>query len=428
MICKTELTLFWAGLAVLAAARARAAMPEADLRAGRPVSFEQALGMAALSPRVQAAGRSLEVKRRYNERIATTTLNPSLGVQPGYRLLERGDREPEALLDIVQPWNLAGHGQARRASASLEADVLAAEARHVALVQRLGAARAWVELWAAEQVLAAALREDSVAEELEARVAKAQSLGAVTRADLADAKAFHAEIRALAIAARGEVVERGLHLARQMGVLDDGPLVTAGELPDPPLPPTERQPAVLDHLQGVPAVVVAELAARAQRSREVEEQAARGTVLALGIAGQRDAPGGLVVSAIARLSFPLFDRGERERGVLAAEAERLRGEREQAVVDARQDLLLAIREVGLSAELLAELRDDLVPAAREGAETRRRLFLAGGTTMVEVLQSDRVAIGAVARWHRATAAHAWAKVRLWLLLSTMALARTEVKP
>ncbi len=392
------------------------------------VGFDRAVGLAATAPRVRAAVRSLEVKRRYDEKISSVTLNPSVGVQPGYRLLRRGDREPELLVEVVQPWNLAGHGRSRREAANLEAELLAAETRQVALVQRMGAAYAWIALWGAEHVLAEALREDGVAGELAARVAKAQALGAVTRADLADARAFHAEIRALAIAARGEVVQRGLLLAQQMGEHPVAPLATDGALPEPPLPPIPEQRALLDRVDGLPAVLVAELAARAERAREVEERAARGTVLSLGIAGQRDAPGGLVLSGVARLGFPLFDQGERERGVLAAEAERLQGEREQAFIQARHDLASAIQEVEHSAALHVQLRDDLVPAAREGAETRRRLFQAGGTTMVEVLQSDRVAIGAVSRLHRAAAAHAWAKVRLWMLLASVAIPPEETKP
>lgn len=399
----------------------------ASTRAAR-VSFDRALGLAATAPRVRAAARSLDVKRRYDDRISTLTLNPTIGVQPGYRLLRQGDREPELLIDVVQPWNLAGHGRSRRETANLEAELLVAEARQIALAQRMGAAYAWIELWGAEQVLAEAIREDGVAGELEERVAKAQSLGAVTRADLADARAFHAEIRALTIAARGEVAQRGLFLAQQMGENPVAPFATDGSLPEPPLPSTPDQRALLDRVDTLPAVLVAEMAARAQRGREVEERSARGTVLSLGIAGQRDAPGGLVLSGVARLSFPLFDQGERERGVLAAEAERLQGEREQAFIQSRHDLASSIQEVEHTAALHAQLRDDLVPAAREGAETRRRLFQGGGTTMVEVLQSDRVAISALSRLHRAAAAHAWAKVRLWMLLSTLAIPREETKP
>jgi cobalt-zinc-cadmium efflux system outer membrane protein len=420
---------FSAGLTALAAPH-RSAHGQNHAEVGRAhyISFDEALDLAAVAPRVQAAKRSLDTKRRYNASIPTLTLNPTVGVQPGYRILQRADREPEVLVDVVQPWNIAGHGRSRKESANLEAEVLAAEARQIALVQRMGAAYAWIELWGAEQVLAEAIREDAVAGELEGRVAKAQSLGAVIRADLADARAFHAEIRALSISAHSEIFERGIFLAKQMGATSVVPFATNGALPDPPLPSTPQQHALLDRVDTIPAVVISEMAARAQRGREVEEKAARGAVLSLGIAGQRDAPGGLVLSGVARLSFPLFDQGQRERGVLAAEAERLRGEREQASIQARYDLALAIQEVEHMAALHAQLRDDLVPAAREGAETRRKLFQGGSTTMVEVLQSDRVAISAVSRLHRAAAAHSWAKVRLWMLISTMALSHPETKP
>jgi len=172
----------------------------------------------------------------------------------------------------------------------------------------------------------------------------------------------------------------------------------------------------------LPLVVARELQARAARAREIEERAARGTVAQFGAVVQRDAPGGLVVSGLARVAFPVFDRGERDRAGMRAEAARLEGERNDALLAARADLTASFHEVAHTAATLAIVRDDLAPASREAAETRRRIFEHGGATLLEVLQSDRAAVAAASRLWRMEAEHAWSRTKLWLLVAEIALA------
>ena len=128
---------------------------------------------------------------------------------------------------------------------------------------------------------------------------------------------------------------------------------------------------------------------------------------------------------LIRLTFPIFDHGERERAGLRAEAARLEGERRDAVIAARTEVASSFHEVSHSDEVLAVVRDDLAPASRRAAENRRQIFQQGAATLLEVLQSDRGAVVAANRLWRAQAEHAWARTKLWLLLADLALRNAE---
>jgi cobalt-zinc-cadmium efflux system outer membrane protein len=247
----------------------------------------------------------------------------------------------------------------------------------------------------------------------------------MTRADLAEARAYHAEARAAVLNAEGELFQSALALGREVGSPDAAPLLSEGALPDAPAPATTTRDQYLQQVALLPAVTLKELQSRVAAAREVEEKAARGTLAQFGAALQRDAPNGLVVSGLARLTFPLFERGERERATMRADEVRLEGERQDALLAARFDLAASFHEVDHTAELLAVFRDDLAPASREAAETRRKIFENGGATLLEVLQSDRAAVVAASRLWRIRAEHAWARASLWLLLTEVALHATD---
>lgn len=387
------------------------------------ITFEQAMGLAAVAPTVTGAARALAAKRGFDRKISRLTWNPQLLVQPGFRLLPDDAREPELIAEAVQPWSLAGHGAARLRAAFTEEGLLAAEARAAAVAQKLDVARAWIDAWATQEVLATAQKQERVAAELERLIARAAALGALTRADVADARAFHAEARLNILAAEGESFERGLDLARETALGGDAPLRAEGALPSPALPPEADWPRWVERAGRLPAVEAAALRERVERARQVEVRAANASVMAAGLSIQRDAPGGFVVSAILRATPAVFDRGERDRGTLAAATERLAGERRQAEITARVALTRAMHEVQHNDAVVEALRGDLLPASREGADARRRIFEAGEATVLEVLHAERLALGTEIRLHRAVAAQAWARVKLWLLLAAVGGAR-----
>jgi len=392
--------------------------------AGVAVTFDGVLGLATEVPRVRAAAQALREQTELDQRLSGVPFNPQVAIQPGWRLAPNNARQSELILEILQPWSLSGYGSARRSAAVAEEDVLRAEIRSAALSAHLGAARTWIDLWAAERVVEDLRREEEIARELERLVDRAAGLGTMTRADLAEAAAYHAEARIAVLAAEGEVFQVGLALAKEVGDADAVPLRTAGGLPNAAVPGDLSMRHWLDRAGAAPIVVVRGLQAKAARAREVEHKAMRGTVVQVGAGVQRDAPDGLVISGIARITAPLFERGERERAGLRAEAARMEGERREALIASRVEIAAAFHEVSHTAEVLTVVRDDLVPASRLAAETRRRIFQEGGATLLEVLQSDRAAVAAARRLWRMQAEHAWARAKLWLLLVELGLRET----
>lgn len=382
------------------------------------LTFDEAIGLAGEAPDVRGALRAVEVKRASRRRTSPIVANPQLYLQPGYRVLARDIRGFEIQGAISQSWNLSGLSRARRASMADEEELWQAEARLVALGRSLAAARAWIDLWAAQQLLLEARAEAGIAATFTATVERAQALSAATMADVADARAYRSDADLLVLAVEGEVFHLGLLLARETGRLTGEPLAAAGDLPAPEIPPADAA-AALDRAERLPEVATRAIAGKVAQAHAVEIRAAHGVGLMTGIYVQRDQPGGLVPYAMLGVTLPAFNRGERERGEALAAAERLAGEAEQARVAARVDVAMAIHEVEHTRKILAELEERLVPSLGESVSARERLFSAGHATVVEVLLARRQAIQARARRHRVAADHAWARVKLWLLLATI---------
>lgn len=383
------------------------------------VSFDQAIGLALRAPGVKGAERAAAVKRRIDQQISRSPYNPQIFVQPGVRLAPSQARGVEGMVEVLHSWNLAGYAGARRKSARAEEEVLSAEARAVALERRLVAARAWLDQWGAQAVLGALERDEQTAVEFLRLVERAQRAGAMTMADLADARVYRGEAHLAVLGAEGDVYERGLALGRAAGLRAEEPTMTAGDLPSPPLPDDKAWRRMLDRVGHLPAVELRALRTRAERLRETEERAARGTLLQLGVIGQKDSPDGYLVYGEARLQMPVFDRGERERAGMAALAEQMEGEAGEAVIEGVTALAEARHEVAHTGEVLAELRDRLAPSAAEGARLRETIFRGGEGTILEVLQARRAAAAAAVRLRRAEAEHAWARVKAWLLLASV---------
>ena len=397
-------------LALLAAS----APPEA----GTPVTFDEAIGIAADTPAVAGARGAAEAQRRAGEGVSSLVSNPVVTLQPG------AARDP---LDgswnsigegtLVQGWNLSGLPGDRKEAVRLEGEQLGAEARAAALSHRLAAAQAWTELWAAQQALADAEREQEAASDFSRRMARAVEAAAFTRAEAADAATYAAEARVAALAAEGETVDRGYQLAVALGRPEAKPLVARGALPAPPVPPRAQWPALLETAARLPAVQAQRLAADAARARDAEARSARGWILDTGVKGSRDFLGTWGVQAVVGVSIPLFDRGEREASREAATAARVAGEQREAAAVAVTELARALHEVEHSGEVLEAMEKELVPAAEENARARAISLQAGDTTVQEVLVVKRVAAAARQRLGKARAAHAWARVKVWMLLA-----------
>lgn len=383
------------------------------------VSFDEALGLAQKAPVVVAGERAAERASSIGASVSAMSSNPQVTIQPGGRLAPASDVGPEMVVSVSQSWNLAGLGAARRATLAAEVETLRAEARATALAERLGAARAWIDLWAAQKLVTLASAEADVARDLAKLAEKAFAAQAATRADTADARAYQAEAKLMVIDAEGEVLEIGLALAREIASPRAEPLAASGDPPRPSLPEPGSWATVIAGVDRLPAVQVKALAQRAERARAVEEGAARGASLSVGVVVQKDGPENYAAFGALSLTVPIFDRGERERAPVEARAEKLAGEKASAILDARIELAAGFHHVRHTGEILATVRDELLPPLVEAAEAREALFRAGDGTMVEVLGARRRVIGAKARLVRAQAEHAWARVKVWLYLAEL---------
>lgn len=383
-----------------------------------PISFDEAIGLSVERPDVRGAERAVSEKKSLTQAIPSMTQNPQLYLQPGYRIMAPENHGIEVQGNVMQSWNLAGLSSARKKAARAEQAELSAEARALALSSKLGVARAWIDLWAAERTLVVTRDEAALAADFVKLVEKSVAASAATKADSADARAYQAEARLAVIGAEGATFERGLELSQALS-RGGTPLVTTGGLPAPTLPESSTWASLQKRVSTLPDVRQKELAARAERARAVEERAAKGTQLSLGIALQHDQPGGFVAFGAVGLQVPLFDRGERERSVTVARAARLEGERDKAVMDATAQLAMAMHEVEHTEEVVHAIETELLPALDEGLSTRVRIFEAGEATILEVLQARRTRASARSRLERARADHAWASVKVWLLFAAM---------
>ncbi len=392
----------------------------AVLCASPGVTFDEAIALADVMPRVEAARRADAVKRHGDADVSSMTLNPQLTVQPGQRFDATGTRNPDLVVEVAQGWNLSGHSGARRDTIVIEEEVLTAEARAVALFERLQVGRVWIDAWQAGRERSVADEERDLARVLEGLVVRLSELGEATAADVEEARAYGAEARLAFIEADGRVFERGIALSRALGRSPAAITDVQGELPKPLLPDLSRPEVLVARIDALPAVKRVALEARVARAREVEEKALRGVVAQLGLVGTRDSStSGVIVSGVARVSAPLFDRGERERAAMLASAARGDGDVLDARLAAAAELRTAIHEVEHTDGILLELEQRLVPAALNAARLRETLMRAGEATLIETLIARRTAIVAQRRLEAARAAHAWARVRLWLFLSAM---------
>jgi len=390
----------------------------------KQVSFDEALGLSVEAPDVRGAERAIKEKHDMRGRMSTMTSNPQLYLQPGYRVAPTPNQGVEVQASVMQSWNLAGLSSARATTARLEESALSAQARALALTQRLDAARAWIDLWCAERVLEVVTREAALGGEFVRLVEKAATASAATKADVAEARAYQAETRLGVIGAEGEVYERGLLLARVLATSAE-PLASTGDLPAAPTPVGTNRKELLQRAAQLPAVQSRALEVEVERARNAEEKAARGTSLSLGVYVQRDSPGGFVGYGAVGLTLPLFDHGERERSVTVARAAQLEGETKREAANAVADLALGLHEIDHTQELVDTISGAIVPALEEALASRLRIFEAGEATMLEVITARRNLVNARGRLERARAQNAWARVKVWLWLSVLDAKKQE---
>lgn len=383
----------------------------------RHLTFAEALTASVETPGVRRTVRELAVREREDEGIGGTVAGTQLTLMPG-GALTRGDGAAELQINATQGWTLADVGGARRATARRERDVLGAEARAAALAAQLEVARAWIDV---ETLRRDATEVDARAEIAARRVAfveRALALGRGTRRDLAEARALRAaregERRDLA----GRQVEAQARLATLVG--EGGQLVAArGPLPEVALPRDLDPEPWLRRVDALPAVEHARLDELVAESRAHEARTGRAPELHLGAQLERAADAGWVAYGVATIQADFS--GSARRGISRETATAVGAELRRASVaaHARANLFEAFHEVEHTAELLAAVRDELLPAREEAWERARRLRELGEIDVLALLGAEEELSHARELAVEAEGALVWARARLLLLLTAI---------
>jgi len=381
------------------------------------VTFDQAIGLAARTPAVRAEERALAARTAGDARISSTTEASRFYAMPGLRAFSASDRGFEGQVQVGHSWNLADLAGAQRRTASDERRARAAEARATALAQRLQVARTWMSLREAEAHLVTSREALGVAERMLERTERAADAGVATRADVAEARAYVSEARADVLGVQGELVDAQVELGAALGSADVEQLATAGALPLPALPAPEEIERVLRDVTGVPEVVAARLRVVANRAREAEVAAARGTRFDADAIVYRESPAGLLLFGQVGVTMPLADVAARDRALVREETELREGQAEEAALAWQREAHRVAHEVEHTAAVAESYRRERVPALEALLAARERQLTAGETTVLVLLDATRRVVEARAALTRADTEHAWAAVRAWLLLA-----------
>ena len=395
------------------------------------LGFDEALFSAGRTPRLLGSRAAFDARTRLDAALPAQTGNPEFTLSPGIGIgPQRAVGGPGLALQVgvQQSWNLANLANARRRAAMDERAVLAVLLRADALEQHLSTAQAWLELWTAQAMVQATIRERDLARDLAKVVALAAQRGVLTLADVAEADLFASEVDLRLVGLEGDTHDRAVALARTMS-LPAGSLPEAtGALPQPALPDATAWKKLVLQAGQLPDAVAMRLQAQAARSRALEGAAQHGSSLTLGAAVQRDGQGTTAVLATFGLRWALFERGQRVASQAEAEVVRAGAEATHASIDAGHRLAAAWHEVEHGRERELVLRDRVVATAERLVALRDRQFPRGATTVFDLLRARQARLEAERRRIEATAVRTWAELKAWLLNAELARATAEARP
>lgn len=357
------------------------------LLASTPLTFDAAMTRADVAPGVSAAQRATTTRVDAQGHLTSMSSNPIVYLQPGVRN-DTGETGPEGQVTLQQSFNLAGWMGARRVTAGHDLEASRFELRRTRRDLRIAVARAWLDTWALSQAARAVLEDEAAARELVMRIQRAVASDGLTRVDLAQAKAFAAEARALHLDLEGQAVDAGGRLAVLLG-LDDVASV------DGPAPAFDSTAAPdVSQAVGLPGVRLLEAQVLGERSRGVEASAQYGTALQVQLQAGHDAPAQWFGNVSFGVTLPLFDVGQRDRVAHDATAALLEGEAAKARAEARIEIELLRHELEHTAEVYEVVHEQQLPAALEAANLQIRRFLGGECTLQDLLVVRRLAVAA----------------------------------
>lgn len=427
--------LAWLGAALCAVASGQTAAPEGGLRGGAPSlaaymdaavahhprSVIAAAGVDSAHADVVDAGASLlptvrgNASLAYNQYEAVAYLPDPQGGPPDEIVIVPRSQY-QATLSARVPL-LDAPSFARWRASRLGADAVEADARATEQDLRLDVARAWYAAAAAQEVVAAAERARSAADENVRYLTLRAEAGAATLLSVQRAELEAANAELLVIDGRRAWLTARRELATLVGLPEVESLpITGAATGSDPLPPEQT---LLDQANGArPEIAAAE--ARLDQLRTAAGAAWLGyapTVAAVGSEQITNASGFSGQSASWRVGLEL-DWLLLEVGDRASDLRRARSAR----VVAEANLELArnnVRDEVHGAWLAAEAAAAKVTAARRGAEVGlaaaedvRARFQAGTATQLEVIQAERDALDAEVRRIRAEGEDAVARLAL----------------
>lgn len=393
-------------------------------RSGRALSFDEAIGLSETLPSTKIRSEGLREREVGDRRISGTIAQPQLWLQPGIRILPRDAQAftPQAM--ITQTWSLGRLGAARRKAAKAERDALGSDLRARQLGHRLDAARTWIDLHTAQRELELARHEGEVASEWVARSEAALRAELILAPDVAEARAYAAEVRSRHLELEGRVHDLGLQLARDVGEDPWRPLVAEGGAPEPRLPDEAEIARRFADVEALPEVQALRLAAVAKRAYAVESRAQyRGSQLTLGSQIDRDERDGFLAYGIVALSVPTRGAGVRQHGEIMTEVHRLEAEAADTQRSLSSRLATTLHDLHHTQVVVENLGGALLPELRAAATAHEKARDVGEGTVFELFAARRRVLAAQNALVAAEGAQTWARLQTWLLLAELEAAR-----
>jgi outer membrane protein TolC len=391
----------------------------AQLPEARKLTFDDAIQLSEAHPTHRGLSAALKVRKAQDKHISVRSSDPTIGVTPAMRLSPDQSQGVEVGIRLSQSWNLGGLGSRRQEAASRERDVLAAGVRADALLRRIEAARAWIELRVQEEDQSRVARELEVAQALAAKLETAASAGAVLGAELAEARAYTAQVREGQLDAEGGRVHAELDLAAALGLSPPNVLATEGAWPEPTLPPESQWPQLVKQATRLPRAQRAKLAQIAAMAKLQEAEAAGAWRLGTSVGLQKESPKSYIASIGLQVTLPVFSAARRERSQAMAAIAGAKAKLEATDQSVGRALAFALHEVEHERERLEVLQTELLPALKQLVKLRTASFERGEGTILEMFRAKQRMLEAEHQLNQVEGETHWVEVKAWLLLAAM---------
>ena len=355
-----------------------------------PLAYEAALALLEHAPELRARAAASAQLRAAARDVTALPADLTISVEAGPRV--HPELKGQGRLGVIQSFALAALGDARRAALSSHASTQDAERAGQRLYRRLQVSQAWLRTHAAHAALGIAQGELQLAETLSQAAERGAELAELTRADAADAAAYAAEAKLGLLSAEGELIEARLDLTRTLAI-SDRVLDVRGEPPQLHEPTPADKAALHARIETQPALLSLQRQMAALDARKRELRASYASQLSLGVVLDRTDPGAWATLGVVGLTWPLADRGLRERAEVDAERTALRGRTEEQRAGLHVEIERLLHEIEHTHETLQHADERLLPAIERGLSAREALFRAGEGTVLEIVVARRNALG-----------------------------------